>query len=83
MKKEKKENKKAVPEQSGNSAALAQDFYTVNELAVVLRVNPQTVYRLERRGELKSYTIGHGGKAKRFRRCDIEAFLARCDQHNK
>lgn len=56
-------------------AELSQEFYTVRELAKLLRLNPQTIYRIERRGELKGYMVG---RAKRFRRTDIEAFLARC-----
>ncbi|MFA5140432.1 MAG: helix-turn-helix domain-containing protein [Elusimicrobiota bacterium] len=58
-----------------SSMALEREFYTVKELAVVLEVNPRTIARLEARGELKSYKIG---RAKRYRREDIEAYLQRC-----
>lgn len=51
---------------------LKKEFYSVNELADVLGVNPMTVRRLEQRGELKSHSIG---RVKRFRREDIEAYL--------
>ena len=54
--------------------ALDREFYTVKELAKLLRVSPLTIYRLASRGELPCYNIG---RAKRFRRCDIEAFLNR------
>lgn len=53
---------------------LKKEFYSVNELAEVLGVNPMTVRRLEQRGELKSHSIG---RIKRFRREDIEAYLKR------
>jgi len=50
-----------------------KEFYTVKELAKLLSVNPMTIYRMVDRGELPVYIIG--GKAKRFRREDIEAYL--------
>jgi excisionase family DNA binding protein len=52
-----------------------KEFYTVRELAELLDVNQQTIYRLVRRGELPCHAIG---RAKRFRKTDVEAFLARC-----
>lgn len=51
---------------------LKKEFYSVNELAEVLGVNPMTVRRLEQRGELKSHRVG---RIKRYRREDIEAYL--------
>ena len=55
-------------------AELPQEFYTVKELAKLLRVTEMTIYRLVKRGELPAY---HIGRAMRFRRDDIEAFLKR------
>lgn len=54
--------------------ATDKEFFTVKDLAEWLQVNEQTIYRLERRGDLLSYSIG---RAKRFRREDVEAFLQR------
>lgn len=51
---------------------LLKEFYTAQELAAILEVNPRTILRLEQRGELKSHRIG---RVKRFRREDIEAYL--------
>lgn len=51
------------------------DFFTVNELAVWLKVNPMTVRRMAKRGELAAYSVG---RAIRFRRSDVEDFLRRC-----
>lgn len=33
-------------------------LYTAKELAAILKVNPQTIYRLAERGEIESYKIG-------------------------
>lgn len=33
-------------------------LYTAKELADILKVNPQTIYRLAERGEIESYKIG-------------------------
>lgn len=52
-----------------------KEFYTVRELAELLDINMQTVYRLVRRGELPCHSIG---RAKRFSRADVEAFLQKC-----
>ena len=54
--------------------ALDREFYTVKELAKLLRVSPLTIYRLAAKGELTSYSIG---RAKRIRRCDLVAYLKR------
>ena len=53
---------------------MEKEFYTVKELAELLAVNPMTIYRLIDRGELPVHTIG---RAKRFRRSDIEDYLQR------
>lgn len=55
-------------------APLDKDFYTVKELADILKVNPITIRRLEQRGELKSHQIG---RSMRFRREDIESYLGK------
>jgi len=52
-----------------------QEFFTVAELAEILRVKPLTIYRMVKRGEIESHRIG---RSIRFRRDDIEAFLGRC-----
>ena len=46
-----------------------QEFYTVGELAELLRVKPITIYRMRKRGELKGVLIG---KSIRFPREEIE-----------
>ncbi|HEY3416125.1 MAG TPA: helix-turn-helix domain-containing protein [Armatimonadota bacterium] len=56
-------------------AEQAKEFYTIKELAALLAVTEQTVYRLMRRGELPYYKFG---RATRFRRSDVEAYIARC-----
>lgn len=52
-----------------------EEFYTTRELAGMLRVTETTIYRMARRGELAYYNIG---RAMRFRRADVDAFLTRC-----
>ena len=54
--------------------ALDREFYTVKELAGLLRVSPLTIYRLVSKGDIPCYSIG---QAKRFRRWDIKSFLTR------
>ena len=61
-------------------AELPQEFYTVKELAKLLRVTEMTIYRLVKRGELAAY---HIGRAMRFRRGDIEAFLQERRSNNQ
>ena len=53
-------------------AELPQEFYTVKELAKLLRVTEMTIYRWVKHRELVAYQIG---RVMRFRRDDIEAFL--------
>lgn len=53
-------------------AELPQEFYTVKELADLLRITEMTIYRWVKRGEIVAYQIG---RVMRFRRDDIEAFL--------
>ena len=52
-----------------------KEFYTVKELAQMLQVTDMTIYRMVHRGELACHNIG---RAKRFRRDDVEVFLKRC-----
>lgn len=53
----------------------SREFFTAAELATVLRVSRKTVLRMARRGALPCHQFG---RAKRFRREDVEVFLARC-----
>jgi len=50
-------------------------FYTVKELAELLKVTPKTIYRMVERGELPCHRIG---RIKRFSEEDVGAFLSRC-----
>lgn len=47
-------------------------FLTTAEVLGYLRINPRTIYRLIRRGELPAVRVGHQW---RFRRSDLEAWL--------
>lgn len=49
-----------------------QEFYSAKELADRLGVTETTIYRMVRAGKLACY---HIGRAKRFHRDDIIAFL--------
>ena len=48
------------------------EVLTVSEVAEYLRVNPQTVYRKAKAGELPAVRIG---RAIRFRRTELEEWL--------
>ena len=37
---------------------MSEKLYTAKELAEILKINPQTIYRLAERGEIESYKIG-------------------------
>jgi putative molybdopterin biosynthesis protein len=50
-----------------------KDFYTTQELADLWELKPVTIYRLVERGELPAYTIG---KSKRYKKSDVDAYLA-------
>lgn len=50
------------------------EVYTVNELAKMLKVATQTVYRLLESGELKGVKVG---RVWRVRREDLEEYLRR------
>lgn len=49
-----------------------QELLTPEEAAQYLRVNPQTIYRLLRRGRLPGAKIGHQW---RIRKSDLDSFL--------
>ena len=55
--------------------ALSSEFFTVDELAGLLKINRRTVQRMMKRGALPAYQIG---RQKRNRPDDEEAFLRRC-----
>ena len=50
-----------------------QEFFTATELATLLRVSRKTVLRMACRGALPCHQFG---RAKRFRREEVERFLA-------
>ena len=52
-----------------------REFYTVSQLADLLQLNEMTIYRMVKRGVLPCYEIG---RAKRFRRSDVDEFLESC-----
>lgn len=52
-----------------------REFYTVSQLAELLQLNEMTIYRMVNRGTLPCYVIG---RAKRFRRSDVDEFLESC-----
>ena len=52
-----------------------KEFLTVRDVAELLQVTPMTIYRMVGRGALPCHQIG---RAKRFSRKDIDAFLERC-----
>ena len=51
-----------------------QEFFTADELATILRVGRKIILRMARNGALPCHQIG---RAKRFRREDVEQFFAR------
>ena len=52
--------------------AIDYDLLTPEEVAEYVRVNPQTIYRLLRRGKLPGAKIGHQW---RVRRADLNTYL--------
>ena len=59
---------------------MVADVMTVSEVARYLRVNPQTVYRKAKAGELPALRIG---RAIRFRKEELDASLKRLDETAK
>jgi len=53
-----------------------QRIYTAEEVARILRINPRTVHRLIKRGELRAFTIG--GEY-RITQSALEKFIAKRD----
>ena len=51
---------------------MVSEVMTVSEVAQYLRVNPQTVYRKAKAGELPALRIG---RAIRFRKSELDAWL--------
>jgi excisionase family DNA binding protein len=50
-----------------------QEFFTAAELSAVLRVSTKTILRMANRGALPCYQLG---RARRFRREEVEKFLS-------
>lgn len=59
---------------------MVADVMTVSEVAQYLRVNPQTVYRKAKAGELPALRIG---RAIRFRKTELDASLKKLDETAK
>ena len=57
---------------------MLNDILTVSEVAEYLRINPQTVYRKAKAGELPAVRIG---RAIRFRRAELDAWLKTVSIH--
>ncbi len=55
---------------------------TVSEVSDWLSVSPSLIYQLVERGELAVYRIGTGRGSIRFRREDVDAYLADCRSQN-
>jgi excisionase family DNA binding protein len=53
-----------------------QEWFTVAEAAVYLRLSKPSIYRLVTQGVLTAHTIGGKGE-RRFRRADLDAALQR------
>ncbi len=51
-----------------------KEFFSVGELAEWLGIGTMTIHRMVKRGDIPCYQVG---KLFRFRRTDIEAWLAR------
>lgn len=51
---------------------IEEKFYTVDEIAEILKVNPMTVYRWIKAGKLKSYKAGRNFRIKKG---DLDKFL--------
>ena len=58
----------------GHESKLPQTILTVNEVAFILNIHPNTVRRWEKKGLLESYGIGPR-RSVRFKREDMIDFL--------
>ncbi len=56
---------------------MLSDVMTVSEVAQFLRINPQTVYRKAKAGEMPVLRIG---RAIRFRKSELEAWMKRSSE---
>jgi excisionase family DNA binding protein len=63
---------KSLSEGEKPEGGLNSPFYTVSALAEYLQLNPMTIYRLVKAGELPYYSLG---RVMRFRRNEIEQYL--------
>ncbi len=57
----------------GRQSDELKDYYTVEELAGLLRVTDKVIHNMARAGELAHYMVG---RVMRFRREDVEALLS-------
>jgi excisionase family DNA binding protein len=62
---------------TGNSPEVKRLQYTVKDAALMLSVNPQTVYRLIERGELERRFVGTGQRNYRIPAASLERYLRR------
>lgn len=67
-----KDRKLKLSAQDAAPGQVTSPFYTVSDLAKFLQLNPMTIYRLVKAGELPYYAVG---RVMRFRRDEIEQFL--------
>jgi len=57
-----------------------EQIYTAEEVAHILRVNPRTIHRLIKRGELEAFTIGG---VYRIYQSAVDAYIARRSRPRK
>lgn len=55
------------------------ELYTAEELAALLKVNIQTIWKWDRQGRIHGINLV-GNRMKRYRRKDIEEFLDRMEK---
>lgn len=58
-------------------------LWTVKQLATFLCVKPGTVYKMVERGELPVVRLGQNGRTLRFRREQVEVWLAEKARHGQ
>jgi len=66
--------KKRTESENEIAHVTSREFFTIGQLAGLFNLNPMTVYRLVKSGELSGYQTG---RIMRFRRGDIKDLLAR------